>query len=192
VFNLQGSEIIFILLLALVFLGPEKLPDAIRRFTRTYGELRKMGSGFQSELRSVLDEPMREARETAGLLRDAADPDKIAEAGSSPPLTADAPSTAEPPADDDPGPDGPATDDDVQPADDEPAEPVDEGPAEPVDDEAHEPEGSADTADAADAGWSGPEGGPGAEVPAADTAGSPEEPAPATDDAAGRHRAAHT
>lgn len=184
-FNLQGSEIIFILLLALVFLGPEKLPDAIRRFTKTYGELRKMGSGFQSELRSVLDEPMREARETAGLLRDAADPDKIAEAGSSPSLTADAPSTAEQPADDDPGPDDPATDDDVQPADDEPAEPVDERAAEPVDDEAHEAEGSAD------AGWSGPEGGSGAEVPVADTAGSPEEPA-ATDDAAGRHRAAHT
>ncbi|MEM9516253.1 MAG: twin-arginine translocase TatA/TatE family subunit [Actinomycetota bacterium] len=76
-FNLQGSEIIVILLLALVVLGPEKLPDAIRRFSRTYAELKKMGNGFQSELKSALDEPMREMRETADAVRDAADPKKI-------------------------------------------------------------------------------------------------------------------
>lgn len=78
-FNLQGSEIIVILLLALVVLGPEKLPDAIRRFSRTYAELKKMGSGFQSELKSALDEPMREMRETADLVMNAADPQKLSE-----------------------------------------------------------------------------------------------------------------
>ncbi len=76
-FNLQGSEIIFILLLALVVLGPEKLPSAIRRFTQTYAELRKMGTGFQTELKSALDEPMREMKETAGLIREAADPARM-------------------------------------------------------------------------------------------------------------------
>lgn len=76
-FNLQGSEIIVILLLALVVLGPEKLPDAVRKFTQTYAEFKKMSSGFQSELKSALDEPMREMRETANLVRDAADPKKI-------------------------------------------------------------------------------------------------------------------
>ena len=76
-FNLQGSEIIVILLLALVVLGPEKLPDAVRKFTQTYAELKKMSTGFQSELKSALDEPMREIRDTANLLRDAADPRKI-------------------------------------------------------------------------------------------------------------------
>ena len=78
-FNLQGSEIIVILLLALVVLGPEKLPDAIRKFSQTYGELKKMGTGFQSELKSALDEPMREMRETADLVKKAADPARIAE-----------------------------------------------------------------------------------------------------------------
>jgi sec-independent protein translocase protein TatB len=77
VFNLQGSEIIVILLLALVVLGPEKLPDAVRKFTQTYAELKKMSTGFQSELKSALDEPMREIRETAKLVRDAADPNAI-------------------------------------------------------------------------------------------------------------------
>ena len=77
-FNLQGSEIIILLLLALVVLGPEKLPGAIRRFTQTYNELRKMGTGFQAEFRDAMEEPVRELRETADRLRDAADPEKIA------------------------------------------------------------------------------------------------------------------
>lgn len=72
-FNLSGSEIIVILLLALVVLGPEKLPDAIRRAGRTYAELKKMGNSFQTEMRSVLDEPMQEMRETADLLRKSVD-----------------------------------------------------------------------------------------------------------------------
>ncbi len=72
-FNLQGSEIIFILLLALVVLGPEKLPGAIRRFTRTYAELRKMGTSFQQEVKTAFDEPMREVRETADLIKQQVD-----------------------------------------------------------------------------------------------------------------------
>ncbi|HSM66958.1 MAG TPA: twin-arginine translocase TatA/TatE family subunit [Ilumatobacteraceae bacterium] len=80
-FNLQGSEIIVILLIALVVLGPERLPDAVRRFMHTYNELKKMGSGFQSEIRSAFDEPMQEMRKTAEMVRDAADPNKfVAEA----------------------------------------------------------------------------------------------------------------
>lgn len=70
-FNLSGSEIVVILLLALIVLGPEKLPEAIRRFGRVYGELRKMGSGFQSEFRNAFEEPMNELRETARLTREA-------------------------------------------------------------------------------------------------------------------------
>jgi sec-independent protein translocase protein TatB len=73
VFNLSGSEIIVILLLALVVLGPEKLPDALRKAGKTYSELKKMGSSFQSEMRSALDEPMKEMQETADLLRRSAD-----------------------------------------------------------------------------------------------------------------------
>jgi len=73
VFNLSGSEIVVILLLALVVLGPEKLPDALRRAGRTYAELKKMGNSFQAEMKSALDEPMKEMRETADLMRKAAD-----------------------------------------------------------------------------------------------------------------------
>lgn len=70
-FNLSGSEIVIILLLALVVLGPDKLPDAIRRFGRVYGELRRVSKGFQSEFKQAFDEPMRELRETAQMTTDA-------------------------------------------------------------------------------------------------------------------------
>ncbi|MGA0818979.1 MAG: Sec-independent protein translocase protein TatB [Ilumatobacteraceae bacterium] len=70
-FNLSGSEIVIILLLALVVLGPEKLPEAIRRFGRVYGELRRVSKGFQSEFKEAFDEPLRELRETAHMTSDA-------------------------------------------------------------------------------------------------------------------------
>ena len=72
-FNIQGSEIIIILLLALVVLGPEKLPDAMRRLGRFYADLKKMSTGFQEEFRAAVDEPTRELRETANTLRDSLD-----------------------------------------------------------------------------------------------------------------------
>ena len=70
-FNLSGSEIVVILLLALIVLGPEKLPDAIRKFGRVYSEVRKISNGFQSEFKNAFDEPMKELRETAQMTRDA-------------------------------------------------------------------------------------------------------------------------
>ncbi|HEY4607930.1 MAG TPA: twin-arginine translocase TatA/TatE family subunit [Ilumatobacteraceae bacterium] len=70
-FNLSGSELVFLLLLALIVLGPEKLPEAVRKFGRVYSELKKMSTGFQSELKSALDEPMREMRETADAFKKA-------------------------------------------------------------------------------------------------------------------------
>jgi sec-independent protein translocase protein TatB len=80
VFNLPtGGEFLIILLVALIVLGPEKLPDAVRKFGRLYGELRRMANGFTSELRDAMDEggggldemrnsftePLRSLRDTA-------------------------------------------------------------------------------------------------------------------------------
>ena len=77
-FNLQGSELIIILLLALVVLGPEKLPEAMRKLGQFYAELKKMSHGFQQEFRNATDEPVREIRETANALRDSVDFKKFA------------------------------------------------------------------------------------------------------------------
>lgn len=68
-FNLQGSELIIILLLALVVLGPEKLPQAMRKAGKMYADLKKMSTGFQQEFKAAVEEPMREVRATADLMR---------------------------------------------------------------------------------------------------------------------------
>jgi sec-independent protein translocase protein TatB len=64
VFNLGPGEVIVILVAGLVVLGPEKLPDMLRKAGRLYGELRRMANGFQSELRDAFEEPMKEMRDT--------------------------------------------------------------------------------------------------------------------------------
>jgi sec-independent protein translocase protein TatB len=69
VFNVTGGELVIILLVALIVLGPEKLPDAIRKVGRVYGELRRMSAGFQSELKDALDEPLREVRDTMNTVK---------------------------------------------------------------------------------------------------------------------------
>lgn len=76
-FNLSGSEIIVILLLGLVVLGPDKLPDAMRRAGKLYGELRRLSDSFQDEFRSAIDEPMNEVRQTADMIRKTASFDPI-------------------------------------------------------------------------------------------------------------------
>ena len=83
-----------ILLLALIVLGPEKLPEAIRRFARVYGEIRKMSTGFQSEFKTAFDEPLRELRETAQLTKDAVM--KPLQEDQTPPVVADASETDPP------------------------------------------------------------------------------------------------
>jgi Tat protein translocase TatB subunit len=72
VFNLSGSELIFLVLIALVVLGPDKLPEAMRKAGKAYADFKKMTNGFQSEMKSVLEEPMRELRETAELAKKSA------------------------------------------------------------------------------------------------------------------------
>ena len=95
-FNLSGSEIVFLLLIALIVLGPEKLPEAVRKFGKAYAELKKMTTGFQSELKTALDEPMREMRETAEAFKKAVNFDFDAEPDPDPDPVDDKPTTDEP------------------------------------------------------------------------------------------------
>lgn len=55
----------FLLILGLVILGPEKLPGAIRKAGRLYGEFRRITSDAQSEFREAFREPMQEIQQTA-------------------------------------------------------------------------------------------------------------------------------
>ena len=64
-FNLSGSEIVFLLIIGLVVLGPEKLPNALRKAGRIYGEFKRIASGAESDFRSAFAEPLRELQDTA-------------------------------------------------------------------------------------------------------------------------------
>ena len=52
--NVGGGEILVILLVALIFLGPEKLPEVARQLGKVMGEVRKVKDGFQREIRDAM------------------------------------------------------------------------------------------------------------------------------------------
>ena len=54
--NLGVGEILLIAIVALVVLGPNKLPEAARQAGRAMAELRKISSGFQNEMQSAMRE----------------------------------------------------------------------------------------------------------------------------------------
>lgn len=63
-FNVGGMELLVIGLVALLVLGPDKLPGAIRQAGNVIGELRRMSNGFQTDLRGALSDAEREAEAT--------------------------------------------------------------------------------------------------------------------------------
>ena len=63
--NLGGLEVVVILLVALVVLGPKKLPDAARQVGRALTELKRISGGFQKEMREAMQDPIVEAESRA-------------------------------------------------------------------------------------------------------------------------------
>src|SRR5438874_7190711 len=58
-FNVGTGELMVILLIALLVLGPDKLPDAARKIGNVMAEVRRMSTGFQAEMRSAMEEATR-------------------------------------------------------------------------------------------------------------------------------------
>ena len=81
--SLGAPEIIAILVVALIVLGPSRLPEAGRQVGKALAEVRRWSQGFQSEVRDVLE------------------PDPVPEPkpSSSPPPSSTTPTEATPPAD---------------------------------------------------------------------------------------------
>lgn len=47
-----------VLVVALLVLGPNKLPGAARQVGKALGEMRKLSTGFQAEMRDAMKEPV--------------------------------------------------------------------------------------------------------------------------------------
>ncbi|HUP85489.1 MAG TPA: Sec-independent protein translocase protein TatB [Acidimicrobiales bacterium] len=56
--SLGAPEILVILVVALLVLGPERLPEAARQVGRAVAEMRRMSSGFQAEIRDAMQTPV--------------------------------------------------------------------------------------------------------------------------------------
>jgi len=69
VFNVSGPELLVILLVALIVLGPDKLPDAARKLGRLMAEVRRISGGFQAEMRDAMQEPVRATQDTLDLAK---------------------------------------------------------------------------------------------------------------------------
>jgi sec-independent protein translocase protein TatB len=61
-FNIGGGELLVIVLIALIVLGPQRLPDAMRTVGRVVGEVRRISSGFQQELRDAFEDSDTDAQ----------------------------------------------------------------------------------------------------------------------------------
>ena len=55
-FNISATELLVIAVVALLVLGPDKLPDAMRKLGRATRELKRITSGFEAELRDALSD----------------------------------------------------------------------------------------------------------------------------------------
>src|SRR5918993_555811 len=53
--SLGPAEILVILVVALIVLGPKKLPEAGRQVGKAIAEVRKWSQGFQDEIKSVIE-----------------------------------------------------------------------------------------------------------------------------------------
>ncbi|MGB0614446.1 MAG: Sec-independent protein translocase subunit TatA/TatB [Acidimicrobiales bacterium] len=68
--NLGSGELLVIFFVALLVLGPNKLPDAARQVGRAVNEIRRVSGGFQREMREAMQEPMRAAEQAKADLLD--------------------------------------------------------------------------------------------------------------------------
>ena len=59
--NLGGGELLVILVLGLLVLGPARLGVVAQQIGRVVGQVRRMAGGFQAELRELVDDPSVEA-----------------------------------------------------------------------------------------------------------------------------------
>jgi len=57
-FNVGGGEFLVIALVALIVLGPDKLPEVARKVGNVMAEVRAMSNGFRREMRDAMEDPI--------------------------------------------------------------------------------------------------------------------------------------
>ena len=57
-FNVGPAEMVVILVVALLVVGPDKLPGVAKQIGKAMGEVRRLGTSFQAEMRDAMQEPV--------------------------------------------------------------------------------------------------------------------------------------
>ena len=100
-FNIGMPELLVILTVALIMLGPKRLPEIARALGKAMAEFRKATSGISQELenaRAMLEDEARKASEpTPNRIATAASAEPMAAAGAAPPSDPP-PNTGTPPS----------------------------------------------------------------------------------------------
>jgi sec-independent protein translocase protein TatB len=61
--NIGPEKLMLLFLVALIVLGPARLPEAARTIGKVVGELRRLSGDFQSEMRDAIFDPVTGARD---------------------------------------------------------------------------------------------------------------------------------
>jgi Tat protein translocase TatB subunit len=104
-FNVGGPEVLVILLVALIALGPGQLPEAARKVGKVMNDIRRVSTNFQREITSafeVEEQKTKEKGRSPGGPTDVSEPIETFEATET--TTPDEATPADAPADDAPAP----------------------------------------------------------------------------------------
>jgi len=99
--NLGFSEMLFIFLLALIVVGPRRLPELARQFGRIMGEIKRASNDFQAQVQEEvrqleIEETSRKFQDSIGLNEDVTEsPTILAPEGA---VVREAPQSADKPA----------------------------------------------------------------------------------------------
>jgi sec-independent protein translocase protein TatB len=80
--NVGPEKLLLLFVVALIVLGPSKLPEAARTMGKILGEFRRISGGFQAEMRDALFDPVASTREAvSGTLGGSAAPPGVSGSG---------------------------------------------------------------------------------------------------------------
>lgn len=65
-FNIGGGELLIIILVIIIFIGPSKLPEVANTLGRLSTTIRRFNQSFQDEIRDSFEDPIEEAARERG------------------------------------------------------------------------------------------------------------------------------
>ncbi len=65
-FNIGGGELLIIILVIVIFIGPSKLPEVANTLGKLSATIRRFNQSFQDEIRNSFDDPIEEAARKRG------------------------------------------------------------------------------------------------------------------------------